>query len=239
MQYKHLFFDWDHTLWDFETNSERSLTSIYYEFDLRRFGLQSPQHFIDTYKPLNKKLWTEFREGKIDAQTVKIKRFQECLKQFSLTDLELIRQIKSFYLEELPKGGDLMPNVEESLELLSKQYTLHIVTNGFLEVTQQKIQHSSIAKLFTTILSAEEVGVLKPNKKVFEEAFKRANATAKNSLFIGDNLIADIQGPKRVGMHQVFYNPNRQSHSESPTYEISDIKELIDLLLPTAIQQER
>jgi len=196
MAYEHLFFDWDHTLWDFETNSRQVLNNIFYEYNLRQFGILSPEHFMDVYMPINYRMWKMFREGEIDTQTVKYKRFEET---FTLTEL---------------KG----------------QFQMHVVTNGFLEVTEHKIKHSDIGSFFQTILSAEEVGVLKPNPAVFYEAFKRSGATAENSLFIGDNLIADVQGAQSVGMHQVYFNPEKEAHNETPTFEISDMKELVTLL---------
>jgi len=230
MAYEHLFFDWDHTLWDFETNSRQVLNNIFYEYNLRQFGILSPEHFMDVYMPINYRMWKMFREGEIDTQTVKYKRFEETFKEFGVLDMELVMDVKSYYLNGLPLGGALMPNVVETLTELKGQFQMHVVTNGFLEVTEHKIKHSDIGSFFQTILSAEEVGVLKPNPAVFYEAFKRSGATAENSLFIGDNLIADVQGAQSVGMHQVYFNPEKEAHNETPTFEISDMKELVTLL---------
>lgn len=230
MAYEHLFFDWDHTLWDFETNSKKVLEQIYYEYNLRRFGILSPNHFIEVYMPINYRMWREFREGKIDTETVKYKRFEETFKEFGVINIDLAMEVKAFYLSRLPLGGVLMPNVIQTLSELEGKYQLHVVTNGFLEVTEYKIKHSNIASFFKVILSAEEVGVLKPNPQVFEEAFKRSGATADNSLFIGDNLIADVQGARNVGMHQVYYNPEKEVHEDNPTYEIADMHELVSIL---------
>jgi len=230
MSYEHLFFDWDHTLWDFETNSKQALEKIFYEYDLRKFGVLSPQHFIDTYMPINYTMWKEFREGKMDAATVKIKRFQDTFQKFGVVDMVLVNDVKSFYLDKLPLGGALMPNVLKTIKILNENFELHVVTNGFLEVTQHKLAHSNLASFFRTVLSAEEVGVLKPNTKVFQEALKRSGASAERSLFIGDNLIADVQGARNAGMHQVFFNPLGHAHEESPTYEINDFQELLDIL---------
>ncbi len=229
-RYQHIFFDWDHTLWDFEANSAQAMEKLYYAFDFRQFGILSPQHFVDIYQPINYQLWKAFREGEIDAQTVKIKRFQEALKVFSVYDQTLISEIKSYYLNELPKPGILMPSVRECLDQLSAKYQLHCVTNGFLEVTQQKLKHSQLHHYFDTILSAEEVGVLKPHPKIFAEALRRAEATVEQSLFIGDNLIADIQGAQNMGIDQVFYNPKQVEHKGKPTYEIAHFDELLGLL---------
>ncbi len=233
MVYKHLFFDWDHTLWDFEANSIKVLEEIYYHYNLRQFNVLSPQHFIDTYMPINYYMWTKFREGKIDAETVKFQRFAMTFKEFGVIDDQLIADVKSFYLQELPKGGFLMPNVIDMLNELQNEFQLHIVTNGFLEVTNEKLKYSQIAHYFETVLSAEEVGVLKPNQAVFHEALRRANATVTDSLFIGDNLIADVQGARNVGMNQVFFNPDQRQHDEQPTFEISDMKELVGILSVT------
>lgn len=230
MAYKHLFFDWDHTLWDFEANSRSALTSIYYEFDLRKLNVQSPDHFIDTYLPINYQMWTDYREGKIDAPTVKIKRFQDTLKHFGSIDNHLVSSIKDNYLQNLPLGGKLMPNVNSVLEYLSEKYLLHIVTNGFREITDEKLKYCGIAHYFTSTLAADEAGALKPNPIVFSTALKNNKATVEESLFIGDNLIADIQGAQAFGMDQVFFNPEKKEHQEQPTYEISDLSELVNFL---------
>lgn len=230
--YQHLFFDLDHTLWDFETNSQEALTSIYYEFDLRRWEVQSPQHFIDTYLPINYKMWADYRNGVIDAKTVKRKRFQDTLKQFGVINQSMVQQVESSYLQKLPLGGNLLPNVKEMLTALQQHFQLHIVTNGFREITVSKLAISGIQDYFTTSLSAEEAGVLKPNPKIFQQALAMANATVEKSLFIGDNIIADVGGAKAVGIDQVFFNPNKAEHNAQPSYEIADMKELINLLIP-------
>lgn len=230
-KYKHLFFDLDHTLWDFEQNSRQALTSIYYEFDLRQWQIQSPDHFIDTYHPINYQMWADYREGKIDAPTVKRKRFQDTLKQFGLISESVITDVENYYMQHLPNGGTLMPNVVQMLQKFHQHFDLHIVTNGFRAITDVKLRKSKIQHFFQLILSAEEVGVLKPNAKVFHTAIHKTGATVENSLFIGDNLIADIQGAKSVGMDQVFYNPEKKFHNETPTYEITDMKELVDLVM--------
>lgn len=218
--YNHLFFDLDHTLWDFEQNSYLALESIYFEFDLRKYNILSTDHFIEVYNPINYSLWTAYRNGEIDAETVKYKRFQDTFKQFGVVDEATTHKIKESYMNQLPFGGALMPNTIEMLTELHAEYKLHIVTNGFKEISNQKLKHSGITDYFHSVLSAEEVGVLKPNAKVFETALINNKARNTESLFIGDNLIADVQGAQKVGMDQVFYNPEKIHHSETPTYEI-------------------
>lgn len=229
-KYEHLFFDFDHTLWDFETNSRQALTKLYYEFNLRQFNIQSPEHFIDTYLPINYQLWADYRDGKIDAPTVKLKRFKDTLQQFGVVDLDFVKQVKAFYLNELPLGGALMPTVIDTLTTLQEHYTLHVVTNGFKAVTAEKMKHCQIGHFFQSVLSAEEVGVLKPNPLVFEMALSNNNANVQHSLYIGDNIIADVQGARGVGMDQVFFNPEQTAHAEQPTYEIKLMSELLNFL---------
>lgn len=230
MQYKHLFFDLDHTLWDFEANSKAALTAMYYDLDLRQLGILSPEQFVDVYLPINYKYWAAYREGRLSAEAIKFKRFEDTYKKFGGASEKLIQNSRDYYLKELPKKGALMPNVLNVLGELKNEFQLHVVTNGFRAVTKHKMERSKLVPFFNSVLSAEDVGVLKPNKKVFETALINNNAQVQESLFIGDNLIADVQGARSVGMDQVYFNPEKEQHSEDPTYEIHDMIELLPLL---------
>lgn len=229
MQYKHIFFDLDHTLWDFDKNAKASLTDVFYKFDLRRFGVKNVEHFQEIYMPINQRMWGEYRRGEIDAETVKIGRFQETFKLFNVVDHGLTKEVKEFYLKQLPVKGALMPNTLDTLNYLKSKYELHIVTNGFRAVTDEKISFSNIGSFFKSTLSAEEVGVLKPNKEVFERALSMNNTNSTESLFVGDSIIADVEGARGVGMDQVLFNPHKKAHTSNPTYEISDIGEMMVL----------
>lgn len=230
MGYKHLFFDLDRTLWDFEANSTATLTAMYYDLDLRQLGILSPEQFIDVYLPINYTCWAAYREGRLSASEIKLKRFEDTYKKFGGASEKLIQKSRDYYLKELPNNGALMPNVTHVLSELQNDFHLHIVTNGFKTVTQFKMQKSKITPFFNSILSAEEVGVLKPNKKVFETALEKNNAQVYESLFIGDDLVADVQGAQSVGMDQVYFNPKKHVHTEQPTYEIRNMSEMLTLL---------
>lgn len=230
-KYKHLFFDLDHTLWDFEHNSKKALTSVFYECDLRRMNVQSPDHFIETYLPINYQMWSAYRRGEIDAQEVKHLRFQNTLKKFGLVSQSMVKDVGDAYLAHLPRGGNLMPNVLHILKKLHAHYRLHVVTNGFQAITKVKLQNSGITDFFQLVLSAEEVGVLKPDKRVFQTAVNKTKAKVEESLFIGDSIIADIEGASSFGMDQVFYNPKNKQHQAEPTYEITDMAELESILI--------
>jgi len=231
VKYKHLFFDLDHTLWDFEGNASLSLDDVYHEFDLRRFGIISAEQFKQTYFPINDRMWAQYRRGELTSAEIKIERFRETLKKFSVLDHDLVAEIKEFYLKSLPLKGRLMPGATQVLDKLQGKAALHIVSNGFLAITKEKIKYSGIQKYFDVVLSAEEVGVLKPNQKVFEEAFRRANASASESIYIGDSLEADVRGPRNVGMDQIYYNVHSKPHDESPTHEVNHLLDIAEILL--------
>ncbi len=230
MQYKHIFFDLDHTLWDFDRNARGALHEVYYQFDLRRIGALSPQHFIDVYMPINERMWGEYRQGKIDAETIKIARFKETFKKFGFLDGDTVKKVKSAYLEFLPRQGHLIEGVQSLLEYLKPKYFLHIVTNGFKAVSIEKLGHANINSFFKSSLSAEEVGYLKPDVRVFKTALKNNKARAEESLFVGDHLEADVIGAANAGMDQVYFNPKGKAHNFKPTFEISEMAELCELL---------
>jgi len=231
MPYKHLFFDWDHTLWDFEKNSEMSLRNLFQDLGLQALGMPSFEQFFDKYITINDLKWDMYRQGQIDKQTLRETRFRETFSHFGVQADELAWTLETRYIAETPYQNNLIEGTREVLhELKGRGYTLHVITNGFHESQNIKFSESGLQPLFDLLLCSDQVGANKPDPKIFRRALKLTGAKRKESLMIGDNLIADCVGARNEGIDQVFFNPKGVRHQEALTFEIATIPELLEIL---------
>ncbi len=228
-KYKHIFFDLDRTLWDFEKNSVETLTDIFYKYKLDE-KIESPEVFIKKYKEINEELWAKYRTGEIKKEFLRNQRFLLSLQHFGINDSSLAESFGTDYIEISPTKTILFPNTVKTLEYLSQKYTLHIITNGFKEVQHVKLKNNKLDKYFDKVITSETVGYQKPNAKIFQHSLSTSNAKKEESLMIGDDLKIDILGAKSFGMNQVFFNTINTKHNEKVTHEITDLKELTEFL---------
>tara|TARA_B110000908_G_scaffold149850_1_gene183410 strand:- start:537 stop:1226 length:690 start_codon:yes stop_codon:yes gene_type:complete len=227
---KHIFFDLDRTLWDFEANSHQTLLELCIAYDLAEKGISDYEAFIKNYKTHNEQLWDLYRVDKISQQDLRRERFQRALADYNINDTELATNIGEDYVAICPKKNKLFPHTIEVLKYLSKKYKLHIITNGFHEVQHIKLQHAGLTSYFNEIITSEQMGVKKPNPKIFNYALQKANTSAEESIMIGDDLEVDVLGAEKVGIQGVFFNPNKIKHNEDIVHEIFCLSELLALL---------
>lgn len=230
MNFKHLFFDLDHTLWDFETNSRITLLELYEEMQLQAKGVPSFERFFEEYEKINEALWADYRKGKVTKAELRSQRFYRSLRQFDVEDIPISNLMEELYIQRSPYKTNLLPDALETLQVLSAKYQIHIVTNGFSEVQDVKIDHSGLKPYITHRISSEQVGVQKPDPKVFHYALKVTGAKRKESLMVGDSLEADVLGARRAGIEAVYFNPAARPHGEQLQYEIRNLKELLEWL---------
>lgn len=231
MRYKHIFFDLDHTLWDFETNSNATMAELYEEHNLSGRGIPSYDEFFSVYSAINEKLWDRFRKGYINRNELRIKRFTQTFLDFKLCDDALCQTLSERFLVILPTKTALFPGAIEVLDYLKeKQYPLHLITNGFEETQKLKLEHSGIGHYFTHIVTSESAGSLKPHRAIFDYALQLSNTTAAESIMIGDTLEVDILGAQQIGMDQVYFAPGDVQAGVSPTYTIKSLAELKSIL---------
>jgi len=227
MQYKHLFFDLDHTLWDFEANSRLTLQQLYHSLDLAARGVNDFDLFHRRYSAHNEKLWDRYRKGFIKADELRIKRMWLTLLDFKIGDETLARTLDVQFLEGLPSRNILFPYTLEILNYLrDKGYQLHLITNGFEKVQQSKLDNSGLTGYFRQVITSEGSNSLKPQKEIFEYAFQRAGALPAESIMIGDSIEADIQGAINAGIDQVYVNHLGVAPTVKPTYTVGSLKEL-------------
>ena len=226
-KYKHLFFDLDHTLWDFEANSKVTLRNLYDELDLKSRGIHDFDLFHKNYLIHNERLWERFRNGFIRVDELRWKRMWLTLLDFKIGDEKLARQMGLRFLDLLPTRKLLFPHTVELLEYLTqKKYQLHLITNGFELTQHSKLKNSGIDKYFIEVITSESCNSLKPHKEIFEYALAKTGATKEESIMIGDSLDVDIQGAINAGIDQVYVNHiNGEAHI-MPTYTVYSLKEL-------------
>lgn len=230
-KYKHLFFDLDHTLWDFKKNAASSLSDLFVQFNLKSVLGVDFSTFFERYSHHNDLLWSRYQNGYISAEELKWKRMWRTLLDFKVGDELLARKLSDEYLALLPTRTILFPYTIEVLEYLkNKGYQIHLITNGFERTQHTKINSSGLAPYLTHVITSEGSLSLKPKLEIFEFAFKTANTHAGESIMIGDNLEADIAGANNAGMDSVYVNHEAGEASTLPTYTIYHLKQLEELL---------
>lgn len=229
-RYAHLFFDLDHTLWDFERNSRATLHDLFIEEKLVDRGIPDAAEFIDAYEEINHGLWQRYESGHLHRDVLRVLRFRNTLLRFGVKDEAMAVRLGHAYLAQCPLRPALMPGAQALLDDLREHYRLHIITNGFHEVQQVKMGSSGIASHFDLVLSSEMAGARKPDPRIFEVALRRTKATASDSLMIGDNLRADIEGARGAGWDQAHYAP-KGDHCPQATYALRHLDDLRAVLL--------
>jgi putative hydrolase of the HAD superfamily len=231
MKYQHLFFDLDHTLWDFDANAKSTLEEIHYLFKLQEKGVTPFEDFYQHYKIHNDLLWDKYHRGQITGEELKWRRMWRTLLEFKIADEGLSKQMSESFLKILPTKKQLFPYTFEILNYLrDKRYDLHLITNGFENTQWSKLQNSELESYFTHVVTSEASNSLKPKKEIFEYALNKAGTVVEHSIMLGDNLEADIQGAMNVGMDNVFVNHINATTELEPTYIITHLQQLKNFL---------
>lgn len=227
MKYRHLFFDLDHTLWDFETNAKECFQELYIDKGLQNRGIDDFEAFFSAYSTHNERLWSEYTKGLILQAELRWRRMWLALMDFGVEDEPLSKAMSVEFLERLPYKKNLFPYTIEILEYLkNKDYTLHLITNGFQEIQDQKLQSTDLQGYFQEVITSEAAQSLKPNRAIFEYALKQSKAHSDESIMIGDNQEADIQGAINAGLDTVFVNHIQVVPQVQATYMVHHLQEL-------------
>ncbi|MDB5155783.1 MAG: noncanonical pyrimidine nucleotidase, YjjG family [Mucilaginibacter sp.] len=229
-KYTHIFFDLDHTIWDFDKNAEEALHELYVSHRLNDIGLKSADVFIETYTQNNHRLWREYHVGNITKETLREARFKQTFLDLGVHPDVIPHGFEDEYVQLCPTKTNLFPNAHETLAYLQSKYTLHLISNGFKESQDIKISGTGIGKYFTHVIISEIVGVNKPDKAIFEYAINLAGTTKDQSLMIGDSLEADVLGALNFGMDAIYFNPFNAPKPDEVKVQVSDLKELTLLL---------
>ncbi len=217
-----VFFDLDHTLWDFEKNSALAFETVFKMQDLEI----SMSEFLQFYVPINREYWERYRKDEISQKQLRYGRLKDTFEliHYTVSD-ELVELLSLEYIHYLPKFNHLFEGTIEILDYLKPKYNLHIITNGFAEIQENKLNNSYITHYFKSITNSEMAGVKKPNSLIFDYAINLAKTKKENSIMIGDCIEADIQGALDAGLDAIFFNENGISVPET----IKQIKHLLEL----------
>lgn len=224
---KHIFFDLDHTIWDYDRSAKETLLEIFTQLELSKLGL-TEKKFINTFYDVNNKLWVKYNDGLIDREYIKTQRFNEI---FTASGIDVVKSkaASSYFLNNCSLKPYLMEDALTALHYLSNRYELHIITNGFLDAQNRKLDSSGITKFFNVMVTSECIDSRKPSPEIFEYSLSEAGATKSESIMIGDNPRTDIQGAKDFGMKTVFYDPSGRKKSLAD-FTIQSHMELLKLL---------
>ena len=229
-KYKHIFFDLDHTLWDFERNAEETKREMFEILNLKDRGIDNYEIFRAEYIGINQALWALYRENKIEKDELNFRRFYDTLCLFGIDDIKLGEAMAEAFIEGITTKTYLFPFTRELLDYLFPKYPLHIITNGFDEVQFGKLKNSDLGKYFTQIITSEEAGSKKPDPEIFHFALQKAGADAAESLMIGDDLEVDMAGARQLGIDQIYVNHDRKIHDEPVTMEVFSLDEIWGIL---------
>ncbi len=224
---KHIFFDLDHTLWDFEKNSALAFEKIFQELN---FDINS-QQFMDIYNPINVAYWKLYEKNEIDQETLRVRRVKDAFEAFNFEiSLDQINTISNLFIEYLTSNNHLIEGAIETLDYLKDKYVLHIITNGFSFVQDVKLQKSNLDKYFVTITNSEAAGHKKPHENIFNHALTIANASKNESIMIGDSYEADVLGAQNFGIKAVYFNPKAEMILQNQIIQIQSLTQLKNLL---------
>lgn len=230
--YKNLFFDLDDTLWYTAYNSRETFHEIYDRFEMNRY-FDSFEHFYNIYLVRNNHLWADYALGKVTKEELNHERFLYPLQTVGIDDEELAKRYSEQFFKTIPYKKRLIPHALELLDYLrdKKKYHLHILSNGFREMQFTKMESSGIRGYFDKIVLSDDIGISKPAKQFFDFALSVTRGEYDNSLMIGDNWVNDIEGARNAGIDQLFFNRLDEHYTSfHPTYEVSDLREIIQIL---------
>ena len=228
--YRHIFFDLDHTIWDFDKNAEETLHELYEIYRLSEIGLPSAAIFIETYTRNNHQLWAEYHTGKITKTELRETRFKRTFMELGVHPDVLPVAFEDDYVKLCPTKTNLFPHAHETLQYLQGKYKLHLISNGFKEASTLKIGNTNLGQYFEQVIISEVVGVNKPDKAIFEHALKVAGAEKHESIMIGDSLEADVYGALNFGMDAIYFNPFNAPKPDDVPLQVNGLRELMGML---------
>jgi len=229
-KYRHLFFDLDHTLWDYDRNVQESLNELFELYRLPNLGINTFEEFYGAFHAVNGDLWSLYNVGKIDKASLRKERFKRIFEKLGANSLGIPLDMEDEFLRRTSSKPHLFPHSIETLDYLHQKYELHIITNGFNESQAMKMSASGLTSYFRMIITSETMGHRKPDKRIFEYAMNKLDSDPKACLMIGDNPDSDIIGARNAGIDQVLFNPLDIPCALEPTYTITCLSELKNFL---------
>jgi len=228
-EYKCIFFDLDHTLWDYECNAREMLGELHQAHNLNDRGIAFDD-FHRRFSEVNFELWQLYDNGLINNDVIRTQRFKKVLGHFEVEDEDLNAALSYEYLYGCPKKSNLIPYAKDILDYLAEHYSLTVVTNGFEEIQAVKLLSGNITHYFDHVITSQKAGHTKPAREIFDYALSVNGLQCNEVVMIGDNLITDIGGARNACIDTIFYNPGAVAHSQEVKHEIRCLSELRTIL---------
>lgn len=229
-KYSHLLFDLDHTLWDYDSNVRDSLLELFANYELGKLGNPNFELFFEAFQLTNHSLWEQFNRGLVDKNQLRAMRFKQVFTRAKLPVTKIPKGLEEEFILRTSSKPKVMDQAFEILDYLKTKYQLHIITNGFNQSQYNKLQSSKLDAYFDLVVTSENSGFRKPDKRIFEHTLAQLKADARQCLMIGDNPLSDIQGAQNAKIDQVYYNPLNTKITIQPTFTIKHLSELGNIL---------
>ncbi len=228
--YRHIFFDLDRTIWDYERNAEEAILELIERHSLHKRGIEDPAAFVKSYCVINDRLWDDYGKDRITKEELRSQRFHLAFQEFGINDIVTANLVSDDFTALAPKKPHLLPGADEVLKYLNKKYSVHLITNGFEDTQKEKMKHSQISRYFKHMITSERSGFKKPDKRIFDYALRKTGAIAEGSIMIGDNYDLDILGAAGAGIDQVYYDPAGTGIDKSATHTVRSLNDLLGIL---------
>lgn len=226
---KHIIFDLDDTIWDYQQNSNDTLKELYESFDLIKHGISSSE-FIKVFRVVNNGLWNQFDRGEIGRDIIRKERFLKIFKKLSINLNGVALQMQDSFMSTCSAKPTLVAGVKEVLDTFKSTYKFHILSNGFDEVQFIKIKAGGLEPYFDQVITSGRAGFRKPQPEIFEFALNEIRATKEECIMVGDNPVSDIEGAHNYGIDQIYYNVHKKDCAIEPTHTINHFSELLNIL---------
>lgn len=226
--YKHVFFDLDRTLWDYDKNARETVKMLLGK--TRALQNIDPDSFYSVYDKYNEQVWVEYLGGSLTKEGLRILRWEKTLAEFSVADAHLAESLSAEFIAVCPTMPHLIEGTGETLEYLFSKYHMHILTNGFSDIQYRKMKNSGIEKYFSKVFTSDAIGYCKPDPRIFHHALSSLNVRKEHALMVGDELRTDIDGAMGFGIDQVFLCPENTVMKKKPTYVIHKLADLKTIL---------
>ena len=229
-RYRNLFIDLDDTVYDFSAASRESFNETYDMLHYERY-FDSFEQYMSIYTPYNLELWRIYGEGKITKEELNRRRYSHPLEVVGVYDQQLADTFCREALGRIPTKGHLVPGAIELLEYLRPKYNMYILSNGFKELQSRKMHTAGIERYFDALILSEDIGVNKPDRRLYEHALNHTSSALEESIMIGDMFDTDIVGAANIGMDSIYYNPcGKSGHAFKPTHEVRHLLEIKEIL---------
>lgn len=223
MRYSLILMDADDTIFDFQAGNRKAVGML-----MEELGLSSPTVF-EEYQQINHACWQALERGEMDQETLHVERFRRFLRLKGRADDP--KRVADRFAVLLGQQAIPLPNAEETVEKLAREREIVILTNGITPIQKSRMARSPVQNWISRMVISQEVGVSKPDPRIFEIAM--GNTPREKVLMIGDGLQSDIRGANNAGVDVCWFNPLKKPlpndlHTE---YEIHDIRDCLPIAL--------